>query len=188
MASVTEEAQKCPRCQQNAMLSDYHYKIATIYQTCQDCGYSHDEVLRDECWDDQRLGRVDPEKNYHDITTYYGPGACYYKTRRGPGVFGGLGWDDPHGDRFRFGIQAHNAQRSPEDDDYVTAAYVSIYHPGTKRWERTYLGTGVEEGYRYRTTNDYNENRPLPWGDALKPKPPAPSPPAPGTHPQELPF
>lgn len=160
----------CPRCEQKVMFEDYYYKRATIYSRCQDCGYVYDHVLRDEYWEDQRLGQVDESKNYHDTTEFIGPGIIHYRTRRGHGVFGSLEWSDPHGDQARRDVHEHNSTRDPQDPDYITEAYVSIYHPGTKRWERTYFGTGVDEGYRYRNTSDYFEQRPLPWGDALKPE------------------
>lgn len=152
------------------MFEEYNTNDWSTVQQCQDCGYVSSHKLSKQYWDDQDRDQVDAGKDYWDVEQFHYPGTVHYQLRGGVGLSGSLGWDDPHGDRFRRDIHQHNSKLQPTDPTYIVEAYVTIYNPSAQRWERAYIETGVQERHRYRTTVDQWNRRPLPTGAALKPE------------------
>lgn len=171
MANVTGMDGVCQRCEAQAVLVDADSKSGYFMRICLDCGDAYCEELSEEFWEDRRVGSVDQGKNYWLVESDTPAGICWYQYRSGDSVNAGLGWEDASGDEFRRWVHEHNTGRAPEDPEFIVAAYASVYNPGSRRWERAYVSTGVSEGYRYRHTLAEGLQLPDPWGDALKPQP-----------------
>lgn len=174
MGSVSSQGGTCPRCQQDVLHEDFDTKRRDLFRACPDCGYSSSDELRDEYFDDARLGVVDPFKNYREFDEVYPAGAYEIYHEGGHGALCALGWDDPHGDAARRRIHEHNELHPPGSPERITYAILSTYNPSIGRWQRQYLNTGPHIVYRYADTRSEMEGRPLPWGDALLPAPDAP--------------
>lgn len=109
------------------------------FSFCEECGELHDEALPFEFWDGVRAGREEDPREHLVVRRECPPGYRFVRFRSQRVSRRGLSWADPQGDEVRRALREHNARLAPDHPDFVVEAYLSVYHPGEGRWERSYV-------------------------------------------------